>query len=196
MPKLNGAQHLAGSFALENLPFGEFELNAVWLELSLIAQDLTAWTQSLCLARELAVCEPKRFATGCCTRRPALLPNPPRRPSSPSQLAIGTTARCRVRAPPCAPPARRLTTGLRRPTDITAHPLSHAPQASLSRTPPGPGSANELDHPHRHSQTERQPSHPSTGSSGRPPPPKPAQRKIPGSKRSRRTRTATLDRCR
>jgi hypothetical protein len=44
---------------LENLPFREFALNAVWLELSLIAQDLTAWTQSLCLTGELAICAPK-----------------------------------------------------------------------------------------------------------------------------------------
>src|SRR3954453_9343380 len=44
---------------LENLPFREFELNAVWLELSLIAQDLGVWTQSLCLDGELATCEPK-----------------------------------------------------------------------------------------------------------------------------------------
>ena len=44
---------------LENLPFREFNLNAVWLELSLIAQDLIAWTQRLCLTDELATCEPK-----------------------------------------------------------------------------------------------------------------------------------------
>jgi Transposase DDE domain group 1 len=44
---------------LENLPFREFNLNAVWLELSLIAQDLIAWTQRLCLTGELAICEPK-----------------------------------------------------------------------------------------------------------------------------------------
>src|SRR2546430_1657886 len=44
---------------LENLPFREFALNAVWLELSLIAQDLIAWTQALCLTGELAICEPK-----------------------------------------------------------------------------------------------------------------------------------------
>lgn len=44
---------------LENLPFREFALNAVWLELSLIAQDLTVWTQQLCLEGELATCEPK-----------------------------------------------------------------------------------------------------------------------------------------
>ena len=44
---------------LENLPFREFALNAVWLELSMIAQDLSVWTQSLCLDGELATCEPK-----------------------------------------------------------------------------------------------------------------------------------------
>lgn len=44
---------------LENLPFQAFALNAVWLELSLIAQDLIAWTQALCLEGELAICEPK-----------------------------------------------------------------------------------------------------------------------------------------
>ena len=44
---------------LENLPFREFDHNAVWLELSLIAQDLIAWTQLLALDGELAICEPK-----------------------------------------------------------------------------------------------------------------------------------------
>jgi hypothetical protein len=44
---------------LENLPFREFDLNAVWLELSLIAQDVIVWTQCLCLHGDLAICEPK-----------------------------------------------------------------------------------------------------------------------------------------
>jgi len=44
---------------LDNLPFRDFDHNAIWLELSLIAQDLTAWTQHLTLDGELAVCEPK-----------------------------------------------------------------------------------------------------------------------------------------
>jgi hypothetical protein len=44
---------------LENLPFRDFDLNAAWLELSLIAQDLITWTQRLALDDELAVCEPK-----------------------------------------------------------------------------------------------------------------------------------------
>jgi hypothetical protein len=44
---------------LENLPFRDFDDNAVWLEISLIAQDLIAWTQHLALDDQLAVCEPK-----------------------------------------------------------------------------------------------------------------------------------------
>jgi hypothetical protein len=44
---------------LENLPFRDFDHNAVWLELSLIAQDLIAWTQRLALDGDLAACEPK-----------------------------------------------------------------------------------------------------------------------------------------
>jgi hypothetical protein len=44
---------------LENLPFRDFDHNQVWLELSMIAQDLIAWTQALALDGELAVCEPK-----------------------------------------------------------------------------------------------------------------------------------------
>jgi Transposase DDE domain group 1 len=44
---------------LDNLPFRDFDHNAVWLELSLIAQDLIAHTQHLALDGELAACEPK-----------------------------------------------------------------------------------------------------------------------------------------
>jgi hypothetical protein len=44
---------------LDNLPFRDFDLNAVWLELSMIAQDVIAWTQALALTGKLAVCEPK-----------------------------------------------------------------------------------------------------------------------------------------
>jgi hypothetical protein len=41
------------------VPFRDFDHNQVWLEVSLIAQDLTAWTQRLALDGGLAVCEPK-----------------------------------------------------------------------------------------------------------------------------------------
>jgi hypothetical protein len=46
---------------LRNLPFRDFELNTVWLELVLIAHDLIAWTKALLLTGELARCEPKRL---------------------------------------------------------------------------------------------------------------------------------------
>ena len=44
---------------LRNLPFFEFDNNAVWVELVLIAQDLIAWVQGLCLTGKLAKAEPK-----------------------------------------------------------------------------------------------------------------------------------------
>ncbi|MCA1678557.1 MAG: IS1380 family transposase [Actinobacteria bacterium] len=46
---------------LENLPFRDFTLNEVWLELCLAAQDLIAWTKPLTLDGELARAEPKRL---------------------------------------------------------------------------------------------------------------------------------------
>ncbi len=46
---------------LANLPFRDFELNAVWLELVGIAHDLLAWTKAVALCGELATCEPKRL---------------------------------------------------------------------------------------------------------------------------------------
>ena len=46
---------------LENLPFRDFDANAVWLELVLAAQDILFYTQTLCLTAELARCEPKRL---------------------------------------------------------------------------------------------------------------------------------------
>jgi hypothetical protein len=46
---------------LGNLPFGDWEPNAAWLELALIAHDLIVWTQQTCLHGEHAVAEPKRL---------------------------------------------------------------------------------------------------------------------------------------
>jgi len=49
----------AKATGLRNLPFDRWRRNAVWLELVLMACDLTCWTQALLLDGELAVCEPK-----------------------------------------------------------------------------------------------------------------------------------------
>ena len=46
---------------IRNLPFRDFDANEAWLELSLIAQDLLAWTRPLCLDGGLARAEPKRL---------------------------------------------------------------------------------------------------------------------------------------
>lgn len=46
---------------LAKLPFRAFAMNAVWLELVLIAHDLLAWTKALLLDGELARSRPKRL---------------------------------------------------------------------------------------------------------------------------------------
>jgi Transposase DDE domain group 1 len=46
---------------LAKLPFKEFALNEVWLEIVMLAHDLIVWTQALLLAGELAKAEPKRL---------------------------------------------------------------------------------------------------------------------------------------
>jgi Transposase DDE domain group 1 len=46
---------------LSKLPFHDFAMNQVWLELVLIAHDLITWAQALLLSGELAKAEPKRL---------------------------------------------------------------------------------------------------------------------------------------
>jgi Transposase DDE domain group 1 len=46
---------------LAKLPFREFALNEVWLEIIMLAHDLIVWTQALLLDGELAKAEPKRL---------------------------------------------------------------------------------------------------------------------------------------
>jgi len=43
------------------LPFHDFAANAAWLELALVAHDITVWTQLLTLDGEHRICEPKRL---------------------------------------------------------------------------------------------------------------------------------------
>jgi hypothetical protein len=49
----------AKATGLANLPFDRWRRNQVWLELVLMAQDLTCWAQALLLAGPLARAEPK-----------------------------------------------------------------------------------------------------------------------------------------
>jgi Transposase DDE domain group 1 len=46
---------------LAKLPFKEFKLNEVWLEIVMLAHDLIVWTQALLLDGDLAKAEPKRL---------------------------------------------------------------------------------------------------------------------------------------
>jgi hypothetical protein len=46
---------------LSKLPFKEFALNEVWLEIVMLAHDLIIWTQALLLDGQLAKAEPKRL---------------------------------------------------------------------------------------------------------------------------------------
>ena len=51
----------AKATGLANLPSANFAINAAWVQLVLVAQDLFAWTKLLCLDGELARAEPKRL---------------------------------------------------------------------------------------------------------------------------------------
>jgi hypothetical protein len=51
----------AKATGLRNLPSESFTINAAWLATVLIAQDLMAWAQHLCLDGELARAEPQRL---------------------------------------------------------------------------------------------------------------------------------------
>jgi hypothetical protein len=51
----------AKDLGLANLPSADFAINTAWVNLVLIAQDLIAWTQQLCLDGDLASAQPKRL---------------------------------------------------------------------------------------------------------------------------------------
>jgi endogenous inhibitor of DNA gyrase (YacG/DUF329 family) len=71
VPKLDrdhrGDAHVEGHIrqakdcGLQNLPFQSFAHNEVWLLLVMLAQDLVAWTQALCLADDAKAWELKRL---------------------------------------------------------------------------------------------------------------------------------------
>ena len=46
---------------LANLPSHSFAINHAWLQLTLVAHDLLAWTRLLALDGDLATAEPKRL---------------------------------------------------------------------------------------------------------------------------------------
>ena len=84
---------------LAKLPSGSFATNSAWLQMSMTAHDLLAWTRLLVLDGDLATAEPKRLR--CC-----LLHTPAR---------LTTTSRCRyARLADDWPPTPHLITAFQR----------------------------------------------------------------------------------
>jgi hypothetical protein len=142
---------------LENLPFRDFDHNAVWLEISLIAQDLIAWTQQLALDGELARCEPKDAALPAAAhRRPARVPRPPRHPAPATHLALGRGAGRRVR-----PPRGAATTGALTCAQTAENDHRHpGPTAGLTAVP----ARHPDDRPTFSRERPRRPPHPQSPS--------------------------------
>jgi hypothetical protein len=130
---------------LAKLPFREFALNAVWLELFGLAHDLLAWTQALALSGELARCEPKRLRSASCTRprgwhSPAAAPSCACRPVGHGLLSSPPPspgwARCPRRpADPAAPPTNLIV-----PSRCSLQPARKRPSSTFGghqALPPG-----------------------------------------------------------
>ena len=96
---------------LAKLPFKEFALNEVWLEIVMLAHDLIVWTQALVLDGELAKAEPKRLRYRL-LHVAARLAFSGRRGKLhlPARLAVDRSAQGRVREAQDAPRRDRLTT--------------------------------------------------------------------------------------
>jgi hypothetical protein len=123
---------------LTNLPFRDFDANAVWLELVLAAQELLFYAQTLCLTGELARAEPKKAALPAAAhRRTPGLPRPRRDPAPAPRLALGHRSGRRLRPPGRA--ARPLTLGRSRNHDHAGR--ARRQPAALS--PPTPVHARE-----------------------------------------------------
>jgi Transposase DDE domain group 1 len=112
---------------LENLPFRDFDHNAVWLEVSLIAQDIIAWTQRHALDAELAVCEPKTLRYRLLHIAGRLVSTPPRDAAPATHVALGPRTRARLRPAGRATTTRRLT---------VSRPPTTTRRRSLPTTPP------------------------------------------------------------
>jgi hypothetical protein len=51
----------AEAVGLDHFPSNDYQANQAWLQTVLIASDLTAWTQQLCLTGAMAKAEPKKL---------------------------------------------------------------------------------------------------------------------------------------
>jgi hypothetical protein len=107
---LRGPHPLRQADGLELLPFAGFEMNAVWMELMLIAQLLVVLTDTLLLRGELSGLEPKRLRYRALQHR-----QPPRLPCSPGDVAPGRRWLGPRSSPP---PSRGFRRCRRRPAEL------------------------------------------------------------------------------
>ena len=82
---------------MRNLPFSAFEHNRVWLELSLIAQELLAWIRLLRLEGKLALPNPRDCPSACCRSPAGWFVGPSHHASPTALLAVGRGAGCGLR---------------------------------------------------------------------------------------------------
>ena len=74
---------------LAKLPFKQFALNEVWVEIVMLAHDLLVWTQALALDDELATGRTETAALPApAHRRPARVLRTPSQAASPHRLAM------------------------------------------------------------------------------------------------------------
>jgi hypothetical protein len=123
---------------LRNLPFKDFFMNEVWLELVLIAHNLIRWTQILLLTGELAKAEPKRLRYRLLHLAAKLSFHGRRaRLRLQAHLALEARATRSLHPPQSAPSHRRLTPS--RPSSTTTAPRRQTPRKACSQN--GPSSA-------------------------------------------------------
>jgi hypothetical protein len=129
---------------LGRFPSRTFAINAVWLELTLVAADLIAWTQTTLLTGDLAKAEP-HCATGC-------YPSPPGSPAGNANSSSGrrdtgpgapTSPPHSPAWPPCPPKASTDLTHAT-PTTHNQHRQEQPAQASRQTQPaPNPSTTNK-----------------------------------------------------
>ncbi|MFN8215061.1 MAG: transposase [Solirubrobacterales bacterium] len=116
---------------LAKLPFRAFAMNAVWLELVLIANDLLAWTKALLLGRRAgplaAEAAPPPPPPRC---RPARLLRASRQAAPAGGLALGCGAGGGLRK--AEGPAGRTGLNLSAPQDLDSLPVPGAPRSLLA----------------------------------------------------------------
>ena len=129
----------AKATGLRNLPFDLMRRNAVWLELVLVAQDLTCWTQALLLDGPLAVAEPKTLRYRLLHVAARIVRTPAARSCACKPPGPGPSNSPR-RSPGCEP-CRCAAKAATNPRRGSAHPARGHAEVPTSRPPRPPAGA-------------------------------------------------------